>query len=337
MALTIFIGIYFFSVFSFLEFQKSWSAFGERIRQHVKIENVREDKFVSLAFGRLIWILSWGAWPQTLENIFQSWSAQPKMKRSHWLMLALSPITVWPSFFFILGFLKINFYLLMGIAFVFWLVVRILTTGKMFFSDSSKSTFATFVEDVSKVLFFAGLLWLSVDLGLKNSMIFQQWSTENGLAFLLADGRLAGILPLLFMSLGIAFLVGQQILILPMALIFLPTQMVSTNGAVALFMGEALGIVLHFLLKLRLQKRVSSNVNYGFFYSHFKKWSLIIALGLLVGLILFGFEKESLTVLSQDFENDLDGKMFIVVTGLIMLWFPPLLLGSILGHFSYKK
>ncbi len=332
MTITIYLGIFFLAAFAFLEFQKEWNSLGGRWRKAILNSPAREEQFLVLVSQKILWVLSWASWTAAVRETFASWKSLPMKKRSHWLMLVLSPLALWPQILFLLGLFKINFFMLMGLAFFFWLAGHALVFFKSFSQSNNNPgalNWVRLLQELGRLLFFAGLFWLAIDLGLKNSALLQQWTFENGLAFVLADGRLQNLLVIVLAALMIVLITGQSVWALPLALMLVPIQLLSVNGAIALFLGEALGCGLRMFFDFRNQKLLHIN--------QFKLWFLVLILGLIFGFMVFGYEKESLIVFSEGLSNDLDGKVFIILSGLGLMWIPALLATVILGHLSYKK
>ena len=132
-------------------------------------------------------------------------------------------------------FLSLNGFFLLGLSFLWWL--------NWFQSPQAEKFF--------KWIFFAGLFLIGSDLVLKNSRLLQSLLGNSDLAFFLADGRMESIFVLMAFAIGLNFVIRCEYWSMALGLSLMVANILSLNGALALFVGERIGAILLFWWRSR--------------------------------------------------------------------------------------
>lgn len=315
MSIMVFLGLYSLCFFAFSEFQKKWTELWESKRQQFQPGPQLENQILKLFLNRFLWACSFGSWITLLEDLKERWNKDPKYPRMYWLTLALSPCALWPVKFFIFGFLNWNYYFFLGFAAILILLIQFI----------KNETF----KKIFYLLFFVGLYGLGLDLMMKSAMLFQNWSVENGLAFILADGTFANLVNMFVFGLLMGIVFQGQVSTLPFILVLMMTNQLAMNAAVALLAGDFCGALLRLLVReVRQQSPAQKSM---------VTWLSCILISILFGFLMFGYAKESLEVMSEMNAEWIQPKGFILWGGFALLILPAFVVGCLLGHFRYKK
>jgi hypothetical protein len=96
-----------------------------------------------------------------------------------------------------------------------------------------------------------GIFLLGGDLALRNSSVLLNLLGTGDLVFFLADGRFLSVLGILFIGVLLTFFVSVEFWSVCLALTLLIANVISVNGALALFAGERIGRMLLFWFRSR--------------------------------------------------------------------------------------
>jgi hypothetical protein len=230
----IWLGSFAIMLFAMSESQKNITSFFSNLHKHI-LENKSEINAFQ-AFLRAVRLVLIEASPQqSLLSGIALYNLKVLDLRTSLVVICLSVLGAW--WFMILGllFLSLNGFFLLGLSFLWWL--------NWFQSPQAEKFF--------KWIFFAGLFLIGSDLVLKNSRLLQSLLGNSDLAFFLADGRMESIFVLMAFAIGLNFVIRCEYWSMALGLSLMVANILSLNGALALFVGERIGAILLFWWRSR--------------------------------------------------------------------------------------
>lgn len=173
-----------------------------------------------------------------------------------------------------------------------------------------------------------GLFLLGGELTLRNSNVLQNILGTSEFAFFLADGRFPAIFALMGLGIVIGFLVRAELCSLFLGMALLVTNNISLNGALGLFTGELIGIIL-FVLFQSFQVDQKTR-NYIFKFS-LASW-VGIAVGFFVALTARSFFVFEFSGERQAYQDKL--MTFVLLISIILAL--QTVAQMVWGHFAYR-
>lgn len=134
-------------------------------------------------------------------------------------------------------------------------------------------------KDFFGVFWGAGIFLMAAEFLLRQSTVLQSLLGETEFAFMMVDGRAPAVLALASAGLIGGLIFRQQFWSLTLGLSLLAASYISFNGAMALYAGEAMGILLLWAWRARGDGPL-------------KIWTAISAAGIFVGFFLTWYAKE---------------------------------------------
>lgn len=308
----IWLGSFAIMIFAVSESQKNITALFSNLHKH-NLENGSGPRTLQVLLRALRLVLMEASPQQSLY----SGSALLNLKlldlRTSLVVMCLSVLGAW--WYIVLGllFLSFNGFFLLGLSFLFSL--------KWFNSPQ--------MEKIFRWIFFAGLFLVGSDLVLKNSRLLQNILGHSDLAFFLADGRMGSLFVLIAVAIGFNFIFRYEYWSLALGLSLMVANIISLNGALALFVGERIGASLLFWWRCRTTAdEVKSFSN---------RLAVVSVLSVLVGFLFAGEARSQFTF---GFDNDMasyQNKSLVLIMLIIFILLIQLVAQMTWGHFYYLK
>jgi hypothetical protein len=131
-----------------------------------------------------------------------------------------------------------------------------------------------------KLSLYVGIFLLGGDLSLRNSSVLLNLLGTGDVVFFLADGRLLSVLGIMAIGVLLSLFVSVEFWSVCLALTLLVANVISVNGALALFAGERIGRMLLFWWRSRELNQDCRRIGWQF--------SLVSASGVFLGFMIAG-------------------------------------------------
>ncbi len=230
--------------------------------------------------------------------------------RSAVLLMCLSPLGAWWSL--LLASLYLNF-------------------NGLLFSGLGALSFVPFVKGTKsasylRLLLFVGLFLIAGDVALRSSSVLLSYLGTSELAFFLADGRFMSVILLCLCGILLNVFVGIEFWSVTLALCLLVANVISVNGALALFAGERTGQMLLFWWRSRGLNQECRRLS--------TPLALVSVSGVFAGLMLAGFLRGSGGI---GFSGDVDvfrEKILLFVSLSLVMLAVQFISQMVWGHFA---
>lgn len=223
------------------------------------------DKSLAHLFARYLGVtLLEGSPIKSLYSAMAAYNMRVMPARAGSLWMCLSTLGAWWALLLGYLFLNVNGLLLLGIGALSYLG---LLRGRV-------------TVNYLKLSLYVGIFLLGGDLSLRNASVLLNLLGTGDLVFFLADGRFFSVLGILAIAIVLSFFVSIEFWSICLALTLLVANVVSVNGALALFAGERIGRMLFFWWRSRALNQDCKRLGWQF--------ALVSASGAFLGFMIAG-------------------------------------------------
>jgi len=312
-------GVLGFSLVMMLEFLKAFHHLCAPLRRNLFAAAVSEKKILVLMISRGLLALTLPLPQVYLSETISDWERSPEKVRTYLLSFCLVVLTLWPAFLFSWSFLSVNSILILG----FGLGLSVLSHLSAFLPFFNKAT-VKHLKSFAKAIIFFALVGVSFEFTLRWAPLMQTWGTENGVSYFLADGRFSTLLEIILLGLLCSLVIPYEGWYWIWPLILYMSGQLSLNGAIAFFVSGVVGILLSLAVKKNVHSRVVKKMR--------REGMILGIFCTLLGFLLFGFLKESLSQISL--ENPQSQKIVLLSVGWLMVLVPLASGLMVWGHFK---
>ena len=223
------------------------------------------DKSLAYLFSRYLGVvLLEGSPMKSLYSGMAAYNLRVTSLQAGNLWMCLSTLGAWWALFLGYLFLNVNGLLLLGIgALSYFGLLR----GKL-------------TVNYLKLSLYVGIFLLGGDLSLRNASVLLNLLGTGDLVFFLSDGRFFSVLGILAIGVVLSFFVSIEFWSICLALTLLVANVISVNGALALFAGERIGRMVFFWWRSRELNQDCKRLGWQF--------ALVSASGAFLGFMIAG-------------------------------------------------
>lgn len=234
-------------------------------RSQIDLLEKNSDKSLAFLFSRYLGVVLLEGSPlKSLHSGMAAYNLRVSPLQSAILWMCLSTLGAWWALLLGSFFLNVNGLLLLGIGALSYLG---LLRGRL-------------TLNYLKLSLYVGIFLLGGDLSLRNASVLLNLLGTGDVVFFLADGRFLSVLGIMLIGVLLTVFVSIEFWSVCLALTLLVANVISVNGALALFAGERIGRMLLFWWRTRELNQDCRRIGWQF--------SLVSASGAFFGFMIAG-------------------------------------------------